>query len=70
MAPATYVAGWPYLASMGGEVLGPVKARCLSIRECQGGKVEVGEQMEEHPHRCRGREDRKGGLQRENQERG
>jgi hypothetical protein len=26
--------GWPYLASMGGEALGPVEARCPSIRKC------------------------------------
>ena len=23
--------GWPYLASMGGEAVGPVKARCPSV---------------------------------------
>ena len=23
--------GWPYLASMGGEALGPVKTRCPSV---------------------------------------
>jgi hypothetical protein len=31
-----------YLASMEGEVLGPVKARCLSVGECQGGEVGMG----------------------------
>jgi hypothetical protein len=29
-----YSRGWPYLASMGGEALGPVKAQCLSVGEC------------------------------------
>jgi hypothetical protein len=29
MAPAAYVAGgWPYLASMGVQALGPIKAQC------------------------------------------
>jgi hypothetical protein len=28
---------------MGGEALGPVKARCTSIGECQGQEVGVGE---------------------------
>jgi hypothetical protein len=27
---------------MGGEALGPVKAQCPSVGECQGGEVEVG----------------------------
>ena len=27
---------------MGGEALGPVKARCTSVGECQGGEVGVG----------------------------
>ena len=32
----------PYLASMGGEALGPVKTLCLSVGECQGSEVGVG----------------------------
>jgi hypothetical protein len=36
MALATYVAEkCPCRASMGGEALGPVKARCPSVGECQ-----------------------------------
>lgn len=48
MAPAEYVAGWHYPASIRGETLGPVKARFRSIVECQGGEVGVDG---EHPHR-------------------
>jgi hypothetical protein len=33
--------GWPKCTSMGGEALGPVKAQCSSIRECQGSEVGV-----------------------------
>jgi hypothetical protein len=40
---------------MGGEVLGPVKAQCPSVGECQGREVGVGGWVEEHPHRSRGR---------------
>ena len=36
---------------MGGEALGPVKALCPSIGECQGREVGVGGWMEAHPHR-------------------
>jgi len=39
---------------MGGETLGPVKARCPSVGECQDREVEVGESMGEHPHRSSG----------------
>jgi hypothetical protein len=36
MAPATYVAeDGPCLSSMRGEALGPVKALCPSVGECQ-----------------------------------
>lgn len=35
--------GWPCLASMGEEALGPVKAPCPSVGECQGGEAGVGE---------------------------
>ena len=37
-----YSRGWPFQASMGGEALGPVKAPCLSVGECQGGEAGVG----------------------------
>lgn len=31
--------GWPFQASMVGEALGPMKARCHSVWECKGGEV-------------------------------
>jgi hypothetical protein len=34
--------GWLYLASMGREALGPVKAECPSVGEYQGSEVGVG----------------------------
>jgi hypothetical protein len=34
--------GWPCQASMGGEALGPVKAQCHSVGECQGGETRMG----------------------------
>jgi hypothetical protein len=34
--------GWTSWASMGVKVLGPVKAWCSSVRECEGGKTGVG----------------------------
>jgi hypothetical protein len=40
---------------MGGEVLGPVKAQCPSVGECQGGEVGVGVWVKNNPHRSRGR---------------
>ena len=45
---------------MGGEVIGPVKAQCPSVRECQGGEAEVWGRGE-HPHRSRAREGGIGG---------
>jgi hypothetical protein len=36
-----YSKGWPCQASMAGEVLGPVKARCSSVGECQDREVGV-----------------------------
>jgi hypothetical protein len=45
---------------MGGEALGPVKAPCPSVGECQGrrqGRVGGG-----NPHRSRGRKDGIGGF--------
>jgi hypothetical protein len=37
------------------EALGLVKARCPSVRECQGGEAGVGVWVKEHPHRSKGR---------------
>jgi hypothetical protein len=34
--------GRAYWTSMGGEALGPVKARCPSVGECQGREAEMG----------------------------
>ena len=34
--------GWPCLASVGGETLGPVKAQCPSVGECQDWETGVG----------------------------
>jgi hypothetical protein len=47
---------------MGGEVLGPMKARWMP--QCRGIKDEVGVGgwVEEHPHRSRGRENGIGGF--------
>ena len=50
--------------SMGGEALGPVKALCPSVGECQGQEAGVGRLV------SRGREEGVGGFQRGNQERG
>jgi hypothetical protein len=33
---------WPSRSSMGGEALGPVKALCPSVGECQGQEAGVG----------------------------
>ena len=49
---------------MGGEALGPVKAPCPIIGECQDQEAEVGGLV------SRGREDGIGGFQKGNQERG
>jgi len=57
---------------MGGEDLGPVKARCSSVGECQGeeeGGRERGREWEHH-HRSRVRGDGIGGCWRGNVERG
>ena len=52
MAPDIYVAeGWPYLASMGGEILGLVEALCLSRGRCWRDEAGVSEGVEEHPPR-------------------
>ena len=42
---------------MGGETLGPVKAQCSSVGECQGVEEGVGRWVGEYPHRSRGRQD-------------
>jgi hypothetical protein len=56
---------------MGGEALGPVKVRCSSVGECQGGEAGVGGWVGEHPHRSKGRGDEIVSFQRgANQERG
>jgi hypothetical protein len=34
--------GWPSQSSIGGEALGPVKALCPSIGECQGQEAGLG----------------------------
>jgi hypothetical protein len=47
--------GWPCWASVGGEALGSVKARYLSVRESQDGEVGMCGWVE-HSHRSRGRE--------------
>ena len=39
--------------SIGGEILGPMKAQFPSIGECQGSGVGVGGLEREHPHRSR-----------------
>ena len=51
-------------ASMGGEALGPEKARCPSVGECQDREAGVGEWV------SRGKGDGTGGFQRGNEERG
>ena len=48
---------------MGGEALGPVKAQCPSVGECQDREAGVGGWVREHPHRSRGRGDGIGGIQ-------
>ena len=47
----------PYWASVAEEALGPVKAQCPSVGECQGREEGVGRWVGEHPHRSRGRRD-------------
>jgi hypothetical protein len=37
------------------EVLGPVKAQCCSVRECQGREVGAGGWVREHPHGISGK---------------
>jgi hypothetical protein len=47
--------GWPFHASVRGEIFGPMIAS--QGRGIEGGEVGVGGWVEEHPHRNRGRED-------------
>jgi hypothetical protein len=47
--------GWPYLASMGIEAFGRVKAQCPSVGEFQGSEAGMGGWVGEHPHKSRGR---------------
>jgi len=47
------------------EVLGPRKARCPSVGECQDSEVDVGGWVGEHPHRSRGRKDGLDGFREE-----
>jgi hypothetical protein len=54
-----YSRGWPCWASVGREVLHPVKAECPSVGECQGKESGV----VEHPTRSRVRGDGIGGFQ-------
>jgi hypothetical protein len=55
---------------MGEETLGPVKARCPIVGECNGGEVGVGRWVEAHPHRSRRRGNVIEGFWERNQERG
>ena len=48
---------------MGGKVLGPVKAGCHSVGECQNREAGVGGWVGEYPHRIRGRMNVIGGVQ-------
>jgi hypothetical protein len=43
------------LTSMGEEPLGPVKAQCPRVGECQSGEAGVDGWVGEHPHRSTGR---------------
>jgi hypothetical protein len=54
--------GWPYRASLGGEILGSVEAEFPSVGECKGREAGVGRQVGRHPHRGRGMEEGVGGL--------
>jgi hypothetical protein len=53
---------------MGREALGPVKAQCPSVGECQCRESGVGMWVRKHLHRNWEREDRIGGFQRGNWE--
>ena len=49
--------GWPCQSSIGGEILGSVRAQCPSVGECQGREAELVGWVGEHPHKSRERED-------------
>jgi hypothetical protein len=49
--------GCCYLATVGSEALGPVKAQFSSVGKCQGSEVGVGKWEVEQVHRSRERED-------------
>lgn len=53
---------------MGREALGPGKAQCPSVGECQGGEVGVSGWLGKHPHRIMGRGNGIGGLWKGNQD--
>jgi hypothetical protein len=55
---------------MRGEALGPVKAQCPSVGECQGREAGGDGCIGEHPHRRREREDWIEDFWRRNSERG
>ena len=48
---------WLCWASMGEKALGPMKAQCRSIGECEGREVGVGVWVGAHPLRSRRRKD-------------
>jgi hypothetical protein len=58
LSPKKKIKEWPCQTSMGGEALGPVRARCPSVGECQGREAEVGGLM------SRGRGKEIGGFER------
>ena len=55
---------------MGGQALGPVKAQCSSIGECQGRDVRMSRWVGEHPYRSRGKGHGIGDFERGNHEKG
>jgi hypothetical protein len=63
-APAANIGGWPFGIQMRGENLGPVKAPCPSIGECQDREERVGGLV------SRRRVDGMGEVWRGNEERG
>ena len=58
-----YCRGWPCHASMGGEVLSPIKAQYKpQYRGTEGREIGVGGWVEEHPHWSRGKGEGTGGF--------
>ena len=71
VTPTTYVAELPYLASMGGKVVGPVEACCPNEGGCQRGEAGVGVWVgEEHPRRHKGEGEWGGSFAEKRPERG